>query len=64
MLKLFDTPAGLALLGQALDAVLEGFKDGRFKAMVGKVFPLADAGRAHRYLQGRKSIGKAVLNCA
>jgi NADPH:quinone reductase-like Zn-dependent oxidoreductase len=63
MLKLFDTPAGLALLARALEGVLEGFSEGKLKAVVGKVFPLAEAGRAHAYLQGRKSIGKVVLSC-
>jgi NADPH:quinone reductase-like Zn-dependent oxidoreductase len=64
MLKLFDTPAGVALLVRALDEVLEGFKEGKFKAIVGKVFPLPNAGKAHEYLQGRKNVGKVVLNCS
>ena len=63
MLKLFDTPEGLQLLGRALDAVLEGFAEGKLRAVVGKVFPLAEAGKAHVYLQGRASIGKVVLTC-
>ncbi len=64
MLKLFDTPAGLSLLVQSLDAILEGFKEGRFKAVVGKVYPLTQAGKAHEFLQGRKGVGKVVLNCS
>ncbi len=63
MLKLFDTPAGLSLLTRALEGVLEGFSAGKLKAVVGKVFPLSDVGKAHAYLQGRKSFGKIVLNC-
>ncbi len=63
MLKLFDTEAGLALLARALDSVLEGFAAGRLKAVVGKTFPLAEAGAAHRYMQDRRSIGKVVLTC-
>ncbi len=63
MLKLLDTPAGMALGAQALDAVLEGFKDGSFRPVVGKVFPLASAGKAQEYVQARKSVGKVILNC-
>jgi synaptic vesicle membrane protein VAT-1 len=64
LLKLFDTPAGMALMAQALDAVLEGFKDGSFRPVVGKIFPLASAGKAQEYMQSRKNIGKVILNCS
>jgi NADPH:quinone reductase-like Zn-dependent oxidoreductase len=64
LLKLFDTPAGMALMAQALDAVLEGFKDGSFRPVVGKTFPLASAGRAQEYMQSRKNVGKVILTCS
>ncbi len=63
MLKLFDTAPGVELLMKALDWTLEGFENGVYRATVGKVFPLADAGAAHMYLQSRKNTGKIVLRC-
>jgi NADPH:quinone reductase-like Zn-dependent oxidoreductase len=63
LLKLFDTEPGRELLGSALDNALEGFRKGWFKPVVGKDFPLAQAGAAHEYLQSRKGTGKVVLRC-
>jgi NADPH:quinone reductase-like Zn-dependent oxidoreductase len=63
MLKFFDTPEGMSLLTEALDGTLEGFQSGRFRVHVGKVFPLAEVGAAHAFLQSRKSVGKIVLSC-
>jgi len=64
MLKLFDTAQGLELLMKALDWTLEGFENGWYRATVGKVFPLVEAGAAHMYLQSRKNTGKIVLRCS
>ncbi len=64
MLKLFDTAQGIELLMKALDWSLEGFENGWYRATVGKVFPLTDAGAAHMYLQSRKNTGKIVLRCS
>ncbi len=36
-------------------------RDGRLKLHIGKTFPLAEAGLAHRYLESRQSTGKLVL---
>jgi NADPH:quinone reductase-like Zn-dependent oxidoreductase len=63
MLKFFDTEQGTALLMKAMDGMLDGFQAGLFRAVVGKSFPLARAGDAHAFLQGRKSFGKVVLTC-
>jgi NADPH:quinone reductase-like Zn-dependent oxidoreductase len=63
MLKLFDTAQGMELLMKALDWTLEGFENGWYRATVGRVFPLAEAGAAHMYLQSRKNTGKIVLRC-
>jgi NADPH:quinone reductase-like Zn-dependent oxidoreductase len=63
MLKLFDTASGLELLMKALDWTLEGFENGWYRATVGKVFSLTEAGAAHMYLQSRKNTGKIVLRC-
>jgi NADPH:quinone reductase-like Zn-dependent oxidoreductase len=64
MLKLFDTAPGLELLMKALDWTLEGFENGWYRATVGSVFPLTDAGTAHMHLQSRKNTGKIVLRCS
>jgi NADPH2:quinone reductase len=41
--------------------VLKAIKEGWLKLRVDHVFPLADAGKAHRLLEGRQSAGKIVL---
>ena len=48
-------------LYSAFDQLMERFEDGSFKVIVGKTFPLAQAGVAHTYLQSRANIGKVVL---
>jgi NADPH:quinone reductase-like Zn-dependent oxidoreductase len=62
-LPLYDSERGKRLLARALDAALEGFETGRYRTLVGKVFPLEKAGAAHEYLQSRKNVGKIVLRC-
>lgn len=37
------------------------FEEGKLKPVVDKVFPLAEAAEAHRYLEGRRQFGKVVL---
>jgi NADPH:quinone reductase-like Zn-dependent oxidoreductase len=44
-----------------MDALLQGVKDGWVRPHVDKVFPFAQAGEAHAYLEARKNIGKVVL---
>ena len=63
LLKLFDSEQGTQLLIKALDWILDGFQRGVYRATVGKVFPLVEAGAAHAYLQSGKSTGKVVLRC-
>jgi synaptic vesicle membrane protein VAT-1 len=63
MLTLFKSEKGLQLALRALDNSLQGFQDGVFKPTVGKVFPLAEAGKAHAHLQSKTSMGKVVLRC-
>ena len=41
--------------------ILEWQSQGKIRPVVDKSFPLADAGRAHQYLQSRSNIGKVVL---
>jgi NADPH:quinone reductase-like Zn-dependent oxidoreductase len=61
MLTLFDTPHGMELLMKAMDGALEGFHRKSFRVIVGKIFPLSEAGAAHAYLQSGENIGKVVL---
>jgi NADPH:quinone reductase-like Zn-dependent oxidoreductase len=49
------------MLGQAMDAVLEVFRAGGFRVVLGGSWPLARAGEAHAFLQSGKAAGKLVL---
>jgi NADPH:quinone reductase-like Zn-dependent oxidoreductase len=49
------------LLGRELDALLSLFKAGTIRPRVDRVFPLADAGAAHRFIQERRNVGKVLL---
>ena len=49
------------ILARGYDDILAGFAAKKFRAIVGKTFPLADAGKAHEHLQSRAAIGKVVL---
>ena len=44
--------------------VLRWIMDGTLKLLIGEVYPLADAARAHRDLEGRKTTGKLILTVA
>jgi len=44
--------------------VLHAIKEGWLKLRIDHVLPLADAGKAHRLLEGRQSMGKIVLKVA
>ena len=59
MLKLFENES--ALLTGGLDKVLEGFAAKKYRAVVGKSFPLAEAGAAQEHLRSRSNVGKVVL---
>ncbi len=41
--------------------VLSAIKEGWLKLRIGNVLPLAEAGKAHRLLEGRRTMGKIVL---
>lgn len=60
VLQLFD-PARAKLMYGALDQTLAKFENGNLRVLVGKTFPLSEAGAAHYYLQSRTNIGKVVL---
>ena len=63
VLPLFEdpVPGTPQLLYQIFDQIVAEFAAGRFKVIVSKTFPLAEAGEAHNFLQGRGTIGKVVL---
>lgn len=51
-------------LRRAVAFVGSGLRDGAFRAVVDRVFPLADAAGAHRYLDSGDRFGKVVLTVA
>lgn len=53
-----DTPAALAEAGQA---VLQAVAAGELEVRIDRTLPLAEAGRAHALLAGRRSAGKLLL---
>jgi len=61
VLRLLDTESGMRIAARALDAVLEVFRQRGFRVIVGGTYPLAQAGDAHAFLQGRTGVGKVVL---
>jgi NADPH:quinone reductase-like Zn-dependent oxidoreductase len=50
------------ILGLEMDGLMELFGQGVIRPRVDKVFPLAEAGAAHRFLQERKNVGKVLLS--
>jgi len=61
VLKYFDAGTGVLQLGKAMESAMDGFEKGRYRAVVGKTWSLAEAGEAHRHLQNREGTGKQVL---
>lgn len=52
----------IELMGHHLGKVLELNAAGKLNARVDKVFPLAEAGQAHQFVQDRKNVGKVLLS--
>jgi NADPH:quinone reductase-like Zn-dependent oxidoreductase len=50
-----------ALLRRELSELFQMYGAGQIKPVIGKMFPLAEAAAAHRYIHDRKNIGKVVL---
>ncbi|MFZ9595766.1 MAG: alcohol dehydrogenase catalytic domain-containing protein [Bdellovibrionia bacterium] len=64
LLQLFseaEHPEHPSRLEAALDLLLEKFKDGSYKVILGQTFPLTEGGAAHQTLQSRSNIGKIIL---
>ena len=49
------------VLARTMKAVVELWKAGEIKPVVGKVFEAANLAEAHEYVEGRKSIGKVAV---
>lgn len=60
-ISLGELGAKAALLGDMLQTVVDLTQERHFEPIVDRTFPLAEAGRAHEYLQQRKNFGKVVL---
>jgi NADPH:quinone reductase-like Zn-dependent oxidoreductase len=50
------------ILRPQIEALLAYARDGRIRPRVGRVFPLAEAAAAHRYIHERHNVGKVVLS--
>ncbi len=50
------------LMKMAMDDLGEYLRRKKLRVLIGKHFPLAEAEQAHRFLEGRHSFGKIILN--
>jgi NADPH:quinone reductase-like Zn-dependent oxidoreductase len=50
-----------AIVRRELAEIFKSYAEGKVKPMIGKIFPLAEAAAAHKFIQERKNIGKVVL---
>jgi NADPH2:quinone reductase len=50
------------ILARNMKAVIQLWKDGEIKPVVGKVFKASELAEAHEYVEGRKSVGKVALS--
>ena len=49
------------LMGREFDGLVDLYKQGAIRPRVDKVFPFAETGEAHRFLQQRKNVGKVLI---
>lgn len=52
------------VLAEELRTLFRFYNEGKIRPHIGKVFPLAEAADAHRFIQDRKNVGKILLKCA
>jgi synaptic vesicle membrane protein VAT-1 len=50
-----------AVLRNEMEELFRLYSAGKIKPVIGKIFPLAEAAAAHRYIHDRKNIGKIIL---
>jgi NADPH:quinone reductase-like Zn-dependent oxidoreductase len=53
----------IEMLRREMTGLLADYEAGRIKPIIAKTFPLAEAAKAHRFLQERQNVGKVVLTC-
>ncbi len=53
----------IGMLRREMLGLLADYDAKRIAPVVGKTFPLADAAKAHRFMQERQNVGKVVLTC-
>ncbi len=53
----------IGMLRREMLGLLGDYDAKRIAPVVGKTFPLADAAKAHRFMQERQNVGKVVLTC-
>jgi NADPH:quinone reductase len=58
---LFTASSQHHLMRQGTEACFNLMKEGKLKMVIGKTFPLDQAGAAHRFMESRQSVGKLVL---
>ena len=46
---------------QELQTILDLFAEGKLRTVIDRVFPLSEAGNAHRHLADRRNFGKVLL---
>lgn len=63
VLQVFE-PKNRAVAVKSVHQILERFEKGEFKVVIGKTFPLSEAGAAHSFLQSRQAVGKVILTCS
>ncbi len=51
------------LLRPQVEALLDYAREGKVTPRVDRVFPLAEAAAAHRYIHERRNVGKVLLSC-
>ena len=54
-------PNRARLLARGMERILHLYEEGVVRPVVGKTYPLAEIGEAHRALQCRDSVGKVVV---
>ncbi len=61
MLKYLESEEGRSIAASALQRVLEGFEKRHYRVIVGKVWTLEEADKAHAFLQSRQGMGKQII---
>ena len=61
LLKYFDSEESRKTVSIALERVLDGLEKRLYRAVVGRTWRLADAGKAHEFLQSHQATGKQIL---